>query len=254
MDTTPQAPKSCGCQSNDGDTSACNAAAAREGNEPSLAPAQPATIFMFLVFAAVLLFGGNYLGKLSGGFSYDQYVLPGYVPQPAPGMEGVVVARPWIDDYMATGKKQYAVCAACHGSKGEGNAATNIPPLAGSDWPTGDTEKFAMIILNGLQGPITVNGKVYNNVMPAQGAGMTPENLGAVMTYVRRSFGNDASIVTPDMAKAAIDIYTARAAAGKGAVTADELLKNHAKMLPGPDVDPKTGKALAGAAPAPAAK
>ena len=223
----------------------------------------------FFIGAAILLFAGAYVGDLGGGFRADQFTKLGYVPQPPPGMPLQPAVTDWLNQvHLPRGKKKYALCAACHGPNGEGMAASGYPPLAGSEWATTNTEKFAMIVLNGLQGPITVKGKPYQNVMPSQAPGMTANDLAAVMTYVRKSFGNDASIVTPEMAQKALDLFKARQAAGKGAVTAAELLAEHDKMLPGAEVDPKTGKppapgsqpapgtapaAAPGAAPAPAA-
>ena len=242
MDTDPSktTPEDIDSRETDG-VAARHAAAAREKSEPTFGTSS-ISLWTFLICAAVLLFGGNFMGKLSGGFRFDQYVVPGYVPQPPPGQEGVVEEAPWIDSYMALGKKRYNACAACHGPDGNGNASMGYPPLAGSEWVVKNTEKLGLIILAGLQGPITVKGKNYSNVMPSQAAGLDAEALGAVMTYVRRSFGNDASIVTPEMAQVALDLHKARQAAGKAAVTAAELLAEHDKMLPGAEVDPQTGK------------
>ncbi len=253
MDTANQPPADNDIDSLEGDSVATrHAAAAREKSEPTFGN-QSISLWTFLACAVVLLLGGNYMGKLSGGFSFNQFVVPGYIPEPAPGQEGVVVPKDWIVDYMALGKKRYTACAACHGPDGNGNPANNYPPLAGSEWTTKNTEKFALIILAGLQGPISVKGKTYVNVMPSQAAGMDADGLGAVMTYIRRSWGNDASIVTPEMAQVALDIHAKRRAEGKAAFTADELLKAHDRMLPGSEVDPKTGKPM-GAGDAPAAE
>ena len=44
-------------------------------------------------------------------------------------------AAPTIQGNADHGGRRYATCAACHGAKGQGNAATNAPPLKGmSDW------------------------------------------------------------------------------------------------------------------------
>ena len=44
-------------------------------------------------------------------------------------------ASPTIDGDVAAGKAAYAVCASCHGAKGEGNEALNAPAIAGQqDW------------------------------------------------------------------------------------------------------------------------
>jgi hypothetical protein len=52
-------------------------------------------------------------------------------------------------------------------------------------------------------------GKTYGGAggMAAQGAGLSPEDLAGVMTYVRNNFGNSTGdVVTVEMAKAAMEI------------------------------------------------
>ena len=43
--------------------------------------------------------------------------------------------------------------------------------------------------------PITVNGEAYNNVMP-QHSFLSNEDVASVLTYIRASFGNNASPVS----------------------------------------------------------
>ena len=65
------------------------------------------------------------------------------------------------------GKEVYARdahCKTCHGDAGQGDAI--YPPLAGSEWVTGDQERLIRIVLKGLWGPIEVKGKTYD---PAKG-------------------------------------------------------------------------------------
>ena len=129
-----------------------------------------------------------------------------------------------------------AKCNGCHGSDAKGNGSTF--PSCRLHLGHGETERLAMIILNGLEGPVS-NGTTYG-VMPPQGIGMTPEDLAGIMTYVRNNFGNAVGdVVTTDMAKAAIEISAARKNAGKSA-TAAELTADHVKALPGDVLDPKT--------------
>jgi mono/diheme cytochrome c family protein len=59
------------------------------------------------------------------------------------------------------------------------------------------------MILKGVAGPITVDGKTYNNMMPGQEAVLTDDKIAAVLTYVRGSFGNQSPAVTPDIVAAA---------------------------------------------------
>jgi putative heme-binding domain-containing protein len=101
---------------------------------------------------------------------------------------------------MELGKAQYNLCLGCHGPTGQGMANVG-PPLAKSEWVAGPVENLIGIQLRGLQGAITVNGQDYQFAAPmvAMGAGQPDENIAAVLTYIRNSFGNSAPAVTPEM-------------------------------------------------------
>ena len=119
---------------------------------------------------------------------------------------------------MELGKAQFVTCSACHGANGEGGPIG--PPLAGADWVTGPVSNLIRIQLRGLTGPITVSGKEYNFPAPmAALAYQTDEQIAAVLTYVRNSFGNKASAVTPDQVKAL------RSEVGKPPLTQQDLIK-----------------------------
>jgi len=102
-------------------------------------------------------------------------------------------------DIMAKGQATYIVCAACHGQNGEGGLAG--PPLAESEWVTGPVSNLIRIQLRGLMGPITVKGQEYNQVM-APMAYQDDEQIAAVLTYIRNSFGNQAPPVLPEQVEA----------------------------------------------------
>lgn len=222
-------------------SSNATAAAAREFRNPG-ADKEPLSIAAFALCAVMLIIGGSVLGKTSGAlFDYDASIKPNYVRGKAPGVvEDVVMPpKPILDVYVKKGESLYnSKCAGCHGTGGKGNGV-NIPSLAGSEWVKGPSDRFSQVILNGLIGP-TSTGKVYDpNGMQAQGAGMTPQDLALLMTYVRNSFGNTVGdVITPEMAQAALDISAARPKPGTQ-VTADEL-KDHEKDLPGDKMDPAT--------------
>ena len=63
------------------------------------------------------------------------------------------------------------------------------------------------------------------------------EALAALMTYIRTSWGNDASIVSPSMAANALEISKKR---GNSQTSAEELKKSHDNMLPGDILNPDT--------------
>lgn len=193
------------------------------------------------VACAVVIFaaGGVYFGSGAEFGAYAVSFRPGYVRTPAGGTEDTgPVPKEALAAYMAKGSKIYsAKCNGCHGADAKGNGST-FPSLVGSAWATGETERFAMVILNGLEGPVS-DGKTYG-VMSPQGIGMTPEDLAGIMTYVRNNFGNTkGDVITTEMAKAALEISAARKNAGKS-VSAAELTADHAKALPGEPLDPKT--------------
>ncbi len=95
------------------------------------------------------------------------------------------------------GAEVYARCMACHQANGQGLTGA-FPPLAGSEWVTGNPAVGIRVVLHGMSGPVTVAGTEYNALMMAYGTGvpMTDAEIAAVMTYVRGSWGNNASPVT----------------------------------------------------------
>ena len=96
---------------------------------------------------------------------------------------------------MEKGKTVYGqYCIACHQADGKGVAGA-FPPLTQTEWVEGDKTELISLVINGMQGPITVKGEQYNNVMPPHGF-LSDEDIAAVLTYVRQSFGNNASEIT----------------------------------------------------------
>ena len=198
---------------------------------------EPVSLWIFSAIAVIGIAGGLALGNAGGLFNYNQTVKDGYV-RLALGSDEDAGPPPTeaLKAYIAKGQKVYAKCVGCHAPDGKGGGA--FPALAGSEWVTGDTQRLAMIILNGLSGP-TSSGKSYG-VMPAQGIGMSPADLASVMTYVRNSFGNAAGdVVTVDMAAEAIRISEERENAG-APVDGGELDAKHSQPLPGNAIEPAT--------------
>jgi mono/diheme cytochrome c family protein len=96
-----------------------------------------------------------------------------------------------------SGAKVYAAnCASCHQANGQGSPGA-FPPLAGNEIVAGDTARVIHIVKYGLSGPVDVGGKTYNGQMPAWSPQITDANIAAVISYVRSSWGNRATAVTP---------------------------------------------------------
>ena len=106
-------------------------------------------------------------------------------------------------DLFNLGKAIYAkegYCVTCHQADGNGLPASGFPPISTTSWATGSEDRLVKIILKGMIGPIEVKGKNYAGSVP-----MTPfegllndQEVAAVATYVRNSFGNKASVVQPE--------------------------------------------------------
>jgi len=87
-----------------------------------------------------------------------------------------------------------AACLACHQADGKGLPGA-FPPLAGSDFLEADPQRAIGIVLHGLTGPVTVNGKEYNSVMPPM-TQLSDTEIADVLSYVMSAWGNDFGIVT----------------------------------------------------------
>ena len=105
------------------------------------------------------------------------------------------------------GETEYlANCAACHQPNGQG-LPNAFPPLAGSAFLMADKERAIKVALGGLAGPVEVNGKQYNAVMPSWGH-LDDETIANTLTYVMSSWGNSGPAVT------AAEVTAVREAAG----------------------------------------
>lgn len=121
------------------------------------------------------------------------------------------------------GKEGY--CVTCHQADGKGLAASGFPPLNGTNWVNGNPDRLIKVVLNGLLGPIEVAGKNYPGQVPMTPFGglLKDDEIAAVLTYVRNSFGNQASAITSEQVKK----VRAATASKKDFYSPDQLLKEH---------------------------
>jgi nitrite reductase (NO-forming) len=98
------------------------------------------------------------------------------------------------EELMKLGSQVFGrVCTQCHQAQGQGLPGT-FPPLASSDYLMADEKRAIDIVMNGLRGPIVVNGVTYTSEMPKPG--LTDVEVAAVLSYVRNSFGNKSDLTT----------------------------------------------------------
>jgi len=160
----------------------------REGYEPP-----PAWLIFLCLF--IMGYGGWYLGMYSGAFKanvYDEH------PGASAGVVKPVEQAP--EDPMVLGKRIFNNCMSCHQANGKGLTG-NYPPLDGSEYVNGRPDVAAAIVLHGLEGPVTVHGETFNQVMPSW-KHFSDEQIASVLTYVRASWSNRAGPVAPEVVAA----------------------------------------------------
>lgn len=175
--------------------------AAVKREKPDVQPGrEPAPLWVFVASMAAMVFGGGYAGAYVGSFDFENstpYVAKAKDPRPVS-----IESGPQMDPFqlaMKKGATVYNNCQGCHQVNGMGQPGL-IPPLAGSEWVTHGTERTARVILHGLIGQVTVKGSGYNfpGGMPTQ-AHLSDKEISYVLTYIRNSWGNQGSMVTPEM-------------------------------------------------------
>ena len=103
-------------------------------------------------------------------------------------------------EVASEGERVYhTFCANCHQKDGLG-ASGRFPPLAGTDWVTGDKERLIKVIIHGMEEPTEIKGETYTLAMPQHGF-LTDQEIADVLTYIRKSFGNEASEIVQDEVK-----------------------------------------------------
>lgn len=161
----------------------------REREEPREG-LEPTPWWVWAVSVVILFAMGYYVGRYSGTFAPRAHELE------QPPVAGAAVAEPPHD-----GAQLYsAICQPCHQDGGVG-VEGKYPPLAGSEWLTGEASIPVRIVLNGLTGPIQVKGKTIVNEMPAFGNQLSDAEIAAVVTYVRSAFGNQAGPADPRLVR-----------------------------------------------------
>src|SRR5437660_10489678 len=185
------------------DVQQVHAAIQREKREPRVG-LEPLSIWLIAIYGLAVFFGGAYLGRYSGNFSGDALDPYGGEPQAmkkAGGPQGAQqVAELSPHD---RGKKIFSAnCQTCHQANGLG-VAGQYPPLAGSEFTTGGSRRPAMIVLKGLQGPVTVKGQKFGAaVMQPWDKTLTDQKIDDVLIDERSERGNSASAVTAEQVAA----------------------------------------------------
>lgn len=159
---------------------------AREQSEPEEG-FEPPPWWVWTISVVLLFVMGFYLGRYGGSWGTVSHEVE---QPPSPG--GGTIKKAVRGDLVFVG-----VCQTCHQSSGVG-VPGQYPPLVGSEWAIRDAETPIRIVLYGLEGPLTVKGNSFNNKMPAFHDKLSDEEIAAVVTHIRSTWGNSASPVRPE--------------------------------------------------------
>jgi mono/diheme cytochrome c family protein len=160
----------------------------REHREPAEGVG-PVPVWFAMLMLALCLWGVLYLANRSGDFRADVFN-PVAAPTPGPP-----------EDPATLGQRVFMRnCMLCHQFDGRG-VAGQYPPLAGSEWVLGTNghqpQQIVAIVLHGAEGPLEVKGEVFYGSM-APWRLLRDDEIAAVLTYVRNSWGNSAPPITPE--------------------------------------------------------
>jgi mono/diheme cytochrome c family protein len=199
------------------------------GRWVSMAGASALDLCVLVAAAGLLAWGGLYIGAYSGRFDANEF------SEIARGPAAKVVAASADPNAktLAVGAAIYTQCAACHLADGSGDPGKNIPPLAGSEWVQAPGPgRIIRVVLLGLGGKITVKGQDYsgNQMNPwmktaENPGGLSAEDIAAVLSYVRNSWGNKAGMVTPDQVKLVADAVSKETHPAGWTQSPDDLMK-----------------------------
>lgn len=108
------------------------------------------------------------------------------------------------DIYYANGRDLYVQhCQNCHGMQGEG-LENLIPPLSDTTYLKANRKKLACFIKNGMEGQITVDGRVFDEKMPAHEE-FTDIDLAQLIVFITNNYENKQGMYTTQDAAAHLE-------------------------------------------------
>jgi nitrite reductase (NO-forming) len=109
--------------------------------------------------------------------------------------QAVAQGAPSKEAQIAAGRALFqGTCSTCHQPDGKGLPSV-FPPLAQSDVLKADPKRAVEIALNGLSGPVVVNGQTFNSVMPPMSQ-LNDDELANIVTFVLNEWGNPGGQIT----------------------------------------------------------
>jgi len=234
------------------DVQQVHAAIRREKQEPRVG-LEPLSIWLIAVYSLAIFFGGAYLGRFSGNFSGNS--LDPYAGEQVAGKTGGPNQGPEQTQELTPGERGKKVfsanCAVCHQANGLGSPAQGYPPLAGSEFTNGGSVRAAMIVLKGLQGPVTVKGQHFGSAVMQPWETLGDQKVADVLTFERQEWGNKGGPVSKEQIS---ELRKKLAGHPASFVEADILAVPENEEIPGGQSAPPTPAAGASPASSPGAQ
>jgi mono/diheme cytochrome c family protein len=160
-------------------------------------------VWILILLLLLIYWGMLYFDQHGGWFSQEVYTPYRSVAE----LEYYQLPKDEGESLLLQGKDLFSKnCAVCHMENGVGNPANGCPPLVGSEWVAAPgAARIVRIVSKGLVGPIEVKGQAYGTgTMLAIGDALPgdekekAQNIAAIISYIRKTFGNNAPAVKPE--------------------------------------------------------
>ena len=177
-----------------------------EGTEPRVGRAAVPVWLIILLF--VMVYWGMVYFDLHGAWFNPEVYAP---YRSRPELEAMQPRQDDNAELFLKGKQMFSLtCAVCHMETGVGNPANGCPPLVGSEWVTAPGPgRITRIVSKGLIGPLEVKGQSYGTGTMLPIGDQLPgdekekaESIAAIISYVRKAFGNVPVAVKPEQVQA----------------------------------------------------
>ena len=113
-------------------------------------------------------------------------------------------SSPKFGQYYVQGEQLYTLhCSNCHQKDGSGLGRV-YPPVDTSDFMDADVSKVICLIRNGMDGEIIVNGKVYNQGMPAFPA-LSDLEIAQIATYIYNTWSHQQGLIDVKLTSQILD-------------------------------------------------
>jgi mono/diheme cytochrome c family protein len=118
----------------------------------------------------------------------------GWLAMPATPHAAPLLHGTWDAADPQLGPKAYVMCQACHAPDGRG-VPGYAPSLVGSAWLNGDPTAASLIVLHGFDATTEPGSAYVSSRMLGHGAQLADHEIAGLLTWLRKSWGNQSPAV-----------------------------------------------------------